>query len=183
MNIRYGLKFCKRASKLLRDWNFYFSCDVGAAFRNCGVVFKECTDPELVRLWLAGSGFGFDNQFQERLNCGDAFVCLVNDTNEIVSFGWSTTRLNMPVSELGLVFNCPGATTLYDFYTPERFRRHGFYTCLLGNLVKKGSECWIYAHKGNIPSCRAIQRAGFIRQSSIKLLCSGKFSLFDTQGA
>ena len=177
MKVRSHLRFLKRASRLLRDWNFYHSLNVSVLLDNDEVLFCEYSNHEIVEHLMSPSGISFDELYFDRFTIGDTFVCLVNDENELLSFGWSTNRCQMPVSELGLQLNSGGASTLYDFHTPDRFRRRGYYTCLLKHLVRENPGCWIYAHKDNLPSCRAIERSGFGRESSMKMLCTGQFSM------
>ena len=177
------LRFLKRVSGLLRSWRFYTSSDVDAAHLSQELNFEKLSKSHVVTQLLDAANVSFTKQHDERLANGDAFVCILNDADELLSYGWSTSRIQMPISELGLLLNSGEDETLYDFHTPEQHRNQGYYTCLLSNLAILSRNCWIYAHSKNIPSCKAIERSGFTRKSSIKLLCSGKFSLIDTQGA
>ena len=84
------------------------------------------------------------------------FVALADEKN-ILTYGW-TSEKNRALLEGQ---NIEGRI-LYDFQTPEQFRNKGYYTKLLKHLLANGGGV-IYADKKNIPSLKAIRKAGFIQ--------------------
>ena len=181
-----SLRYLKRVAKLLCNWRFYKSPDsakpqdIPGSQDSDQPQFQQLKTADSVRLMLQTARISFTSQYEERIKDGDTFVCLVTSSGTLVSYGWRTQRSHMPVSELGLIFEPGSEDILFDFYTPLEHRRRGFYTTLLRELRSTGQSrpSWIYAHRKNIASWKAIERAGFVRQSLLRTVVCGLF-LFD----
>ena len=113
----------------------------------------------------------------ERFAQGSRFVWATNGGGEVLCSGWlAKTPERFFFSELGVTLcNCR-FTMLYDFVTPELFRRKGNYVKLLDTIVTS-EAAWPYvisAEVANIGSIRGIVRAGFkpISLLSVFRLCS-----------
>jgi hypothetical protein len=95
-----------------------------------------------------------------RFRKGDLFYCLLED-NHLYCSGWSTSK-DMYVSEIDKIFKVDGKVILYDYNTPEQFRRKGKYQELLESIISYlNSDVFIYALTNNIASNGAIQKVGF----------------------
>jgi hypothetical protein len=95
-----------------------------------------------------------------RFSNGDSFYFLLENNNLYCS-GWSTSK-DMYVSEVDKILKVSGRVILYDYHTPERFRRQGKYQELLESIINYlNSDLFIYALTKNIGSNRAIQNVGF----------------------
>ena len=95
-----------------------------------------------------------------RFRKGDLFYCLL-EGNHLYCSGWSTSK-DMYVSEIDKIFKVDGKVILYDYNTPEQFRRKGKYQELLESIISYlNSDVFIYALTNNIASNRAIQKVGF----------------------
>ena len=95
-----------------------------------------------------------------RFRKGDLFYCLLED-NHLYCSGWSTSK-DMYVSEIDKTLKADGKVILYDYHTPEEFRRKGKYQELLESIISYlNSDVFIYALTNNIASNRAIQKVGF----------------------
>ena len=103
-----------------------------------------------------------------RFKKGDLFYCLL-ENNQIYCSGWSTSQ-ELYVSEINKTIKISDGTILYDYYTPERFRRQGKYQELLESIIMDVNEdIFIYTLSNNIPSNIAIQRVGFKKFKDYKL--------------
>jgi hypothetical protein len=142
-----------------------------------GVEFVECLTWVSTREVLELGGIEALSTYAERFVMGDRFVCLRSPAKLVLCYGWYTNRAMMPVSEIGFYFRTQYATVLFDFHTPEPFRRKGYYTHLLRWIMRQPSvTCgWIYALAENTASRRAIRKAGFRRRSILWLFATGRF--------
>ena len=167
----------KRLLILLSSWKFYMKSSGQHGNQNTIRIFKEVNDFKAVEKLLRGSGIEVPEKYKERIAEGDKFVCTLDAHQKVFSYGWSTRRSVMPLSEVGLLFRNDNSTVLYDFYTPAIHRRQGQYTSLLQYIgtTHSDQQYWIYAHKNNPASWRAIERAGFQRQSLARLILQNKF--------
>lgn len=91
---------------------------------------------------------------------GDYFYCLLNNDNLYCS-GWSTSK-DMYVSEVNKILEVNGRVILYDYYTPNKYRRKGKYQELLDSIISNlNTDVFIYALSNNLASNRAIKKVGF----------------------
>tara|TARA_B100001250_G_scaffold40975_1_gene32440 strand:- start:22961 stop:24454 length:1494 start_codon:yes stop_codon:yes gene_type:complete len=91
---------------------------------------------------------------------GDYFYCLLNNNNLYCS-GWSTSK-DMYVSEVNKILAVNGRVVLYDYYTPNKYRRKGKYQELLGSIISNlNTDVFIYALSNNLASNKAIRKVGF----------------------
>lgn len=81
--------------------------------------------------------------------------------SQILSYGWSSQAESFHVGETGKTLSLNGYVMLYDFVTPERLRRRGYYTRLLKAILCQPGHYLIFAKTSNIASRTAIQHAGF----------------------
>ena len=103
-----------------------------------------------------------------RFRNGDLFYCLLED-NYLYCSGWSTSK-DIYVSEVDKTFKVDGKIILYDYHTPEKFRRKGMYQELLESIISYlNSDIFIYALTNNIASNRAIQKVGFQKSTEDQL--------------
>ncbi|MDO4818816.1 MAG: GNAT family N-acetyltransferase [Prevotella sp.] len=84
------------------------------------------------------------------------FVALA-DERSILTYGWITDKNRSLIGRKDLT-----QRILFDFVTPDIYRNRGYYTRLLKHLISNGGGI-IYADFRNIPSLRAIEKAGFIK--------------------
>lgn len=90
--------------------------------------------------------------------------------NDLVTVGWSTAgHLELDV---GISLQKPGAVGLYDFFTYTQFRGKGYYSRALEYLLYEMScagytQAFIAVDPGNLPSRKAIDRAGFVLRSRV----------------
>ena len=65
----------------------------------------------------------------------------------------------------------PGSTLIFDCWTPQRFRGHGFYPLAIRQaaveLLNEGKRPWIFCAASNTPSVRGILKAGFVYRHSL----------------
>ncbi len=139
--------------------------------------YHAISDPDEIRLRLQELKATVPG-LQDRLAVGDRMIALMNAEDLIVSYGWTTDRPRMWISELGIALRSRGAYVLYDFFTPEAFQRNGFYSLLLKSAAssRRGETGIIYALKSNEASNGAIRKIGFRRISAIRLLLTARFA-------
>lgn len=104
-----------------------------------------------------------------RIKSGDMMLCLINESFIILSYGWATKKEVFFVSESNKNICNKGKLMLYDFNTPVELQGKGYYTFLLKKIAEQLSEekLVIFSEKKNVPSNKAILRAGFISAEDI----------------
>lgn len=97
-----------------------------------------------------------------RIRSGNILFCLIRD-QELLCYGWNTRQDSFHVSEINRLLNNKNKVMLYDFFTPEKLRGHGYYTALLIKICAalSSEEIVIFAEQKNHASNKAIKRAGF----------------------
>ncbi len=107
-------------------------------------------------------GAPLERGLAERYRDGAFYVALHNG-QEVVSSGWGTRARRFYIEELDRWVDPGGALMLFDFHTPPEHQRRGHYTRLLRSLLAKyaGETCCIFALHRNVPSIKAIEKAGF----------------------
>jgi len=91
---------------------------------------------------------------------GDYFHCLLNNDHLYCS-GWSTSK-DIYVSEVNKSLEVNGRVVLYDYYTPNKYRRRGKYQELLNSIISNlNTVVFIYALSNNFASNKAIKKVGF----------------------
>ena len=91
-------------------------------------------------------------------------LCVLQNTNHaLVSYGWINNVGSHYLGELNLNMKIPeNSTVLYDFFTVEAFRGHGYYSNLLQCICGRDlNSKIIYALAGNTQSCKGILKAHF----------------------
>jgi CelD/BcsL family acetyltransferase involved in cellulose biosynthesis len=99
----------------------------------------------------------------ERYRLGSYAVVLVADTT-LLSAGWVQRGGEFYIGEIDKKVVLGDALMLYDFHTPPAQRTKGYYTRLLQHIraASPSDTFHIFSRTDNIPSNKAIVRAGFI---------------------
>jgi len=107
---------------------------------------------------------------QERETRG--FV-LVDRDRTPVHFGWTAPFQGFVMDELSVRLTAPseGAIMIFDCWTPQAFRGHGYYgfaTSLLARrILAQGTQPWIFSARTNESSVRGIVKVGFLHRYSM----------------
>ena len=98
-----------------------------------------------------------------KANC--YFLCLLNESSKILSYGWKGEEKDFYISEIDKTIDNSGKIMLFDFVTPQKFRNRGYYTELLKQVKTYFSDqsIAIFAEENNIASNKVIQKLGFQR--------------------
>jgi hypothetical protein len=144
----------------------YFYCIGNASSRDSTDDYREVSIwRELVTL-LRRSGIEVKRYQYDRVRRGHCFLCLLRDS-KIVCHGWLSANDDpFVVGETGELIPA-GTTVLYDFFTPEQYRKRGHYTRLLKAItaVRSNEKLCIFALMNNEASIAGIQRAGFVERN------------------
>ena len=97
-----------------------------------------------------------------RLNKKNYFLALINK-RKILSSGWIYFGLKWKITEIDKDVYLDSKLLLFDFETPAYLRNRGYYTLLLKMIRNKflNKKLAIYSLSRNMPSCNAIEKAGF----------------------
>ena len=127
-------------------------------------IYQEITNWDAFVDLYRKSGLSIHRYQYDRIRQGEIFLCR-RLGERVVCYGWMSAinRKNMKVGETGRILNLQSSRVLYDFVTPERYQRQGYYTCLLRDIlcVHKDESLLIYSLSTNHPSLKAIRKAGF----------------------
>lgn len=164
-NLRSTLHKIKSMKNAL---NFYYleKVELIEQVENNEISFK------MIRSFSDFVNFRRDNQlivkrFQyDRLINGDYYFCLISD-NQILCEGWATSN-PLYMTEVNKTFKHENAYILYDYHTPENYRRRGYYKLLLRNIINYlDKNLYIYSLKNNKASNKAILEVGFKKIKSL----------------
>ena len=76
----------------------------------------------------------------------------------------------MYVAEVDKIFKVDGKDILYDYYTPEEFRRAGkFHQLIESTLIHLNADTFVFALDNNIASNKGLQNVGFRKSKEYKL--------------
>jgi hypothetical protein len=107
-----------------------------------------------------------------RAGKGQGFT-LINSMGTPVHFAWTTAFSGFFLAELNAKVEAPSpdAVLLFDCWTPESARGHGYYARSIGLIAEKfcsaGKRPWIFSAATNTASVRGIEKAGFQRRYSL----------------
>jgi GNAT superfamily N-acetyltransferase len=109
-----------------------------------------------------------------RFRDGQACAVALHD-KQVVAYCWLAST-PIPVAEIDrVVVPAADEVYLYDAFTVPGWRGRGFFTLMLRHLLAHARSqgrrrALIFAEARNVPSCRAIERAGFaILQTVVRL--------------
>jgi CelD/BcsL family acetyltransferase involved in cellulose biosynthesis len=93
------------------------------------------------------------------------FFIVLHNACEALSYGWGRRGTDFYVEEIDQKLFLGDRTLLFDFETPERFRRNGYYTELLvaSRKMLSNHHLAIFARSDNDASNKGIRKAGFCR--------------------
>jgi hypothetical protein len=120
-----------------------------------------------------------EKESKERTAQGDSLLVLINNNDEVVSFGWKTSRPLFWISEVGISVKTRGRVILYDFYTPSQHQRNGYHEHLLRSVfaaMRPEQVALIFALQTNVPPLRVYAKMGLRRKSILGMLLLGEFS-------
>lgn len=113
------------------------------------------------------ASIGTDSPGTFRARLSDATSCyLVLTGDRIAHASWVTTKAAWTAELRALVTPPPGAAYVYESFTAPELRGRGIYPfalrCICAELSARGvKEAWIGVDATNVPSVRAITKAGF----------------------
>jgi CelD/BcsL family acetyltransferase involved in cellulose biosynthesis len=90
-----------------------------------------------------------------------------------VHFCWTTDFEGFYMSELDhkLTAPSPDSVMLFDCWTPDSVRGHGYYSLAISDLASqlwRSGKCpWIFSAATNISSIHGVEKAGFVRRFSL----------------
>ena len=104
----------------------------------------------------------------DRLQSGKAQgFALVTAEDMPVHFCWVRDFEGFQMAELSRTLHAPreGAVMIFDCFTPESARGHGFFAEVIARLADRlhcqGKSVWIFGAETNLPSVRGIQKTAF----------------------
>lgn len=106
----------------------------------------------------------------KRIKNNDIFYCLLLN-NKIICYGWSTIN-PLFLSEINRSLDVGSGVLLYDFYTPKKYRRMGYYQQLLKSIIHSiDADLLVYgfAVNSNIASNKALMKIGFNETDNFNL--------------
>jgi hypothetical protein len=120
-----------------------------------------------------------NKESEERATYGDSLLIIVNQYDNVVTFGWKTERPLFWISEIGLSVKTRGRVIFYDFYTPSQHQRNGYYERLLRSgfaALRPDQAALVFALQTNVPPLRVYAKMGLRRKSILGMLLAGEFS-------
>jgi len=181
--------------------NFAWACDevVFYSWPTLGQVEIQNADPDFrltpldLNLLAAGEmQFASDKEngayllrsAQRLLHSQARGFALLDRAGIPLHFCWVDRFDGFFMTELGIKLNSEGpqADLIFDCWTPQALRGHGYYARatadLARSLVKDGREPWIFSAATNHASIRGIEQAGFkLRYSIVRRTALGRKSL------
>lgn len=161
-------KIVGKIDYLNRKMSFFFRCgNMDQEFSiSDNVIYKELkNDKDVKRL-----NFEYDQkEYGKRFLNKNVFCCLVNQDNQLLSYGWINPTENHLLGELNLMMHITNCEVLYDFNTFEKYRGRNYYPYLLQKISERNSKSkLIYSFPGNIASVKGITKAHFKFIGNIK---------------
>ena len=98
---------------------------------------------------------------------------LVDRDSTPVHFCWTAPFQGFVMDELSVRLTAPseGAIMIFDCWTPQSFRGHGYYglaiSLLARRILAQGQQPWIFSARTNESSVRGIVKAGFLYRYSM----------------
>jgi RimJ/RimL family protein N-acetyltransferase len=144
-------------------WRVYCQDTGGVPLETRLPLTETLLDFDALREHRYFKAYDFPEAMRERLDCGArCHGCLLD--GELVNVGWTSVGYLELVPGIRILDK--DSIAIYDCYTPPEFRERGYYTESLIRMLRQirdagAARALIAVDPDNIPSIKAIERAGF----------------------